>query len=265
MKVFHVCCLVCLANFSSSQTVAEELFTWPGGERMAISLSYDDALDSQLDTAIPALNSYGLSASFYLTLTSPTVRNRLTEWRAAATQGHELGNHTIYHPCSAALPDRDWVASYYNIDNYVIDEIVHEIEVASSFLHAIDGHNKRTFTPPCDDLIVSGEDYLPAVRDMFVAIKGHEPESPALAVLWAPVAVSGSDLIERVNAEAANGTKLLNILFHGIGGDYLSVTSEAHDQLLKYLADNQEIYWVDSYITIMEYASEHPATEAMRQ
>jgi len=53
---------------------------------MAVSLSYDDALDSQLDNAIPALNRHGLVASFYLTLMSPTLRHRLDEWRAAARQ-----------------------------------------------------------------------------------------------------------------------------------------------------------------------------------
>jgi peptidoglycan/xylan/chitin deacetylase (PgdA/CDA1 family) len=264
MHVFHLCFVACFISFASSNIAAEEKFSWPDGKRMAISLSYDDAIDSQLDTAIPSLNSYGLRASFYLTLASPTVQNRLNEWRAAAMQGHELGNHTIYHPCSAALPDRNWVASYYNIDKYVVEEIVHEITVANSFLQAIDGRTERTLTPPCDDVIVSGEDYIPAVRNMFVAIKGHEFNDPTFAVLWAPVGVSGSELIDRVKAEAANDTKLFSILFHGIGGDYLAVSSEAHDQLLSYLADNRDIYWVDSYVTVMKYTSEHPALEAMR-
>ena len=234
--------------------VAEDGFMWPDGQKMAISLSYDDALNSQLDNAIPALNKHGLVASFYLTLASPTVRQRLAEWREAAMQGHELGNHTIYHPCSAALPDRAWVPSYYDIDDYVLDEIVDEVTVANSFLHAIDGQNERTLTPPCGDIIVSGEDYLPAVREQFVAIKGLESKDKTFANLWGPVGVSGSELIDRINAEAANGTMLFNVVFHGVGGDYLAVSSEAHDQLLKFLVDNGETYWVDSYINIMKRA-----------
>jgi len=234
--------------------MTQTAFTWPDGQKMAISLSYDDALASQLDNAIPALNKHGFVASFYLTLASPTVMQRLTEWRAAAQQGHELGNHTIYHPCSAALPNREWVPSYYNIDEYEVDEIVHEVTVANSFLHAIDGRSERTLTPPCGDIIVSGEDYLPAVREQFVAIKGFESEDQSFASLWGPVGASGSELIERISAEAAKGTRLFNILFHGVGGDYLTVSSEAHDQLLQFLADNSETFWVDSYINIMKYA-----------
>jgi len=259
-RVFNLWLAALLLCSVSGNAVADEnymaqnVFTWPDGRKMAISLSYDDALDSQLDNAIPALNRHGLVASFYLTLSSPTMRHRLTEWRTAALQGHELGNHTIYHPCSAALPDREWVPSYYNIDDYVIDEIVDEVTVANSFLHAIDGQSERTLTPPCGDTLVSGEDYLPAVREQFVAIKGFESEDKAFANLWGPIGASGSELIDRINAEAANGTKLFNIIFHGIGGDYLTVSSEAHDQLLRFLVENSEIYWVDSYINIMNYA-----------
>ncbi|MDH3550155.1 MAG: hypothetical protein OEQ16_12485, partial [Gammaproteobacteria bacterium] len=57
------------------------------------------------------------------------------------------------------------------------------------------------------------------------------------------------------------GTRLFNIIFHGVGGDYLTVSSEAHDQLLKFLADNNETYWVDSYINIMKYASKTAVLE----
>ena len=229
---------------------------------MAISLSYDDAIDSQLDNAIPALNRHGLVASFYLTLASPTVRGRLDEWRAAAARGHELGNHTIYHPCSAALPDREWVASFYNIDDYVIDEIVHEITVANSFLHAIDGKTERTLTPPCGDVLVSGENYIPAVQELFIAIKGFESQDPDRVRSWGVVGASGSEMIARIEAEAASGTRLLNIIFHGVGGDYLVVSAEAHEQLLQYLAANRDIYWVDSYINIMKVARESRALTA---
>jgi len=245
--------------------MSEHVFTWPDGQKMAISLSYDDALDSQLDNAIPSLNKHGLVASFYLTLASSTVRQRLEEWRAAAMHGHELGNHTIFHPCSAALPDRGWVSSYYNIDDYVIQEIVDEVTVANSFLHAIDGRSERTLTAPCGDIMVNGENYIPAVRELFIAVKGFESNDKTFANWWGPVGVSGSELIDRIETEAASGTKLLNIIFHGIGGGYLIVSSEAHDYLLNYLVDNRETFWVDSYINIMKYASDNSAFEAMHE
>src|SRR5687768_4418779 len=84
-------------------------FAWPHGARAAVSLAYDDALDSQLDHALPALDRYGLKASFYLTLSNPAVAGRMEEWRAAARRGHELGNHSLFHQCARSKPGRDWV------------------------------------------------------------------------------------------------------------------------------------------------------------
>ena len=264
MRSLRFCKVIWLVILGAGTAVADSEFAWPDGQEMAVSLSYDDASDSQLDNAIPALNKHDLVASFYLTLASPTVQTRLNEWRAAAKQGHELGNHTIYHPCSKGLPDREWVSSYNNIDNYVIDEIVQEITVANSFLHAIDGRTERTLTVPCGDIMASDGSYIPAVAKMFVALKGFESHDPAFAEVWTPAQVTGPELIERLEAEAAKGTKLYNIVFHGIGGDYLTVSAEAHEQLLQHLANNREEFWVDSYINIMRYARKNNAPKLMR-
>jgi len=79
---------VALLGLQSAQAVE----TWPNGARAAVSLAYDDALDSQLDNALPALQRHGFKATFYLTLANAPVRRRMAEWRAAAQRGHELGN-----------------------------------------------------------------------------------------------------------------------------------------------------------------------------
>ena len=41
----------------------------PNNALAAVSLSYDDPLNSQLNNAIPALDKYDLKGSFYLTMT----------------------------------------------------------------------------------------------------------------------------------------------------------------------------------------------------
>ncbi len=40
-------------------------FPWPHGAKAAVSLAYDDALDSQLDNPLPALDRSGLKGSLY--------------------------------------------------------------------------------------------------------------------------------------------------------------------------------------------------------
>lgn len=224
---------------------------------MAISLSYDDALASQLDHAVPALDQHQLIASFYLTLASPLVRSRLTEWRAVAKQGHELGNHSIYHSCRGSLPNRQWVKEAQDLDHYSVEQIINELSLANSFLFAIDGQELRTFTPPCGDVLVGGKNFLSRVEQLFVGIKGYENTKAGFAVLWTPQNVTAQQLISRVKNEQKKGTKLLNIVFHGVGGDYLSVSDAAHQEFLTYLVEHKKSLWVDSYINIIQRHNNH--------
>ncbi len=99
MQIKRLLAVSLLGLVSLSQAQATDFVTWPSGAKAAVSLSYDDTLNSQLDNAIPALNKYDLKGSFYLSVANAPLRLRMEEWRQAAKQGHELGNHTIYHPC----------------------------------------------------------------------------------------------------------------------------------------------------------------------
>ena len=55
---------------------------------------------------------------------------------------------------------------------------------------------------------------------------------------------------------AGTDVKLINLIFHGIGGDHLAVSNDAHDELLAYLASNSDKYWVDTYLNIMKARGE---------
>jgi beta-glucanase (GH16 family) len=236
-------------------------FQWPNGAKAAVSLAYDDALDSQLDHAIPALNKYGLKGSFYLQLSSPLVGKRLAQWRAAAASGHELGNHSLFHQCSRSGAGREWVEKHRNLDTTTALQMKDQIALGNVMLNAIDGRSERTFTAPCFDQFAAGENYLPLIHSEFVAIKagvvGAVPASmPALdpyrVGAMAPVGLSGKELIAIVKEAAAKGT-MANLTFHGIGGDHLMTSKEAHEDLLAYLAANKNLYWTDTFLNIMKH------------
>ena len=80
-------------------------------ESSAVVLTYDDAIDVDLDNVIPALDSLDLKGTFYLIGSSTVVANRMAEWRKAAAEGHELGNHSMFHPCDASVRGRSWVSA----------------------------------------------------------------------------------------------------------------------------------------------------------
>lgn len=251
---------------------AAEPFPWPDGRRAAVSLAYDDAIPSQLDNAIPALDRYGLKGSFYLMLASDTLRTRQREWVAAARNGHELGNHTLFHQCSASLPDRAWVEPQRNLDTTTVAQMADQVRLANVMLTALDGRNERTMTVPCGDTRASDGNYVDAIASDFVAIKlgqggvvgDMNAINTAAVPVDVPVDVTGGQLIARVEEAARLGT-MVSFTFHGIGGDHLAVSSEAHEQLLRHLAAHPDVYWVAPFIDIMRHVKAHlAATSASR-
>jgi peptidoglycan/xylan/chitin deacetylase (PgdA/CDA1 family) len=72
-------------------------FAWPGGRRGAVSITYDDGLDSQIDNAVPDLQAAGVKVTFLLT--RENMEARLADWQRVFRLGHEVGNHSVTHPC----------------------------------------------------------------------------------------------------------------------------------------------------------------------
>jgi len=247
----HLLFLALLFSVSGISQTQNKEFTWPEGHKLAVSLSYDDALNSQLDHAIPELDKHNLKASFYVTPNSPVMNARMEEWRAAAKNGHELGNHSIYHPCSASLPNREWVQEHHDLDKYSVSQMIEELTTANTFLKAIDGKTERTYTVPCDDLLVGDEEYLSKVNHLFTAIKGHGADK-RFSLIWVPINSTGNELINYIK-NIPPETLLVNIIFHGVGGDYLAVSSKAHAELINFLAKDRGTYYVDSYINLMKH------------
>jgi peptidoglycan/xylan/chitin deacetylase (PgdA/CDA1 family) len=236
-------------------------FVWPNGAQAAVSLGYDDGLDSQLDHVVPGLNKRGLRASFYVPINGPTLPGRQNEWKAAAAAGHELGNHTLFHSCSAKGPGREWVAPHRDLDRQMAAGVQEQVIAANTWLQALDGKTKRTFTPPCLDMQAGGQDFVAALKPYFVAYRAAGPAMVTDVAGLDPYAMpvyfvegwSGEQLIALVEKAAAQHA-LVSLLFHGVGAEHLSVTREAHDQLLDHLAKNKARFWTDSFVNIMENA-----------
>lgn len=116
-----------------------------------ISLTFDDGLDEHLDYVVTLLDEYRLPGTFYVHLSAPSLARRHAEWSEAARRGHELGNHTIFHPADVR---KSWVRPGNSLDEYFPDRMRLEIEVANQWLDSMDGGRPRSFAYPCSNPVL---------------------------------------------------------------------------------------------------------------
>ncbi len=234
-----------------------QVMKWPHGAKAAIVLTYDDALPTQLDTAVPQLKKAKLKGTFFLTSDVDYVT--MPRWRQLAKEGFELGNHTVFHPCPAS-PDNP-VSS----DGYTPYQIIREIEIMDRFLFALDGKTNRTYAYPCAVTTVGGKDYVDTLRryklvryariggDMNAIITDYTHldtlRIPALGLEDGTPADSLIDYVQRVQKVGGLGI----FMFHGIGGDYITTPTASHQALVDYLRKNRKDIWVATFQEVMDY------------
>ena len=232
--------------------LAEPTFQWPEGHHAAVLLTYDDAIAaSDLDIAVPQLNRLKLKGTFFLMGKAMSAAD-VPRWRAITNAGHELGNHTVNHPCRQGIFP---MPSQYTSENYSVEVLLTEIGVMNTLLTAIDGKPKHAFATPCGQTTVGGEDYIKPLQASGLA--SFIRDDSTLKDLGGPqilstgfVGSSGSDMIawiKKVEEAGALGV----IVFHGVGGDYLSVSADAHRQLLDYLAAHRATIWTTTFSEAM--------------
>lgn len=257
MRLSVACACALLASGAGS-AIAQD---WPGEARAAVVLTYDDAMASQLETAIPALDARGLKATFFL---SGVRQADLPRWRAVAVEGHELGNHTLFHACAAATFEAD---PRYVTEAYTVASMLREIEQANVLLAAIDGRERHGMATPCGQSAAGGVDYLEALRasGLVTYVRGVSVEETDLAAdvsaidtMHIPAKgfepdVTGAELIAWVQKAVAGGGMTV-LLFHGVGGEHLPVSAEAHAELLDWLAAHRDTVWTATLQQVLDVA-----------
>lgn len=247
-----------ISSLILADVAAQSDLPWRG-KKCAVVLTYDDAINQHLDNAIPVLDSLGLKATFYLTAFSPSMQTRLNDWKKLPLKGHELGNHTLYHPCNGGA-GREWVKPEYDLNKYTVQRMIDETRMTNLFLQALDGKTKRTFAFTCGEMKIGDSSFINAMKNDFVAARAVRNQMHKINEIdlynvdcFMVNGQTGEQLIKWV--KQATGTQsLLVILFHGVGGgNGLDVSVAAHRQLLQYLKQNEKNIWIAPMIEVADY------------
>jgi beta-glucosidase len=237
-------------------------FQWPEGKRMGLSLTFDDARLSQPDKGIPLLDRYGVKATFYV---SPDDMGlRLDAWKKAVGNGHEIGNHSLVHPCSGNF---DW-SRETALEDFTLTAMKTELEAASDRIKESLGVSPVSFAFPCGQTFVgrglNARSYIPVVASMFETGRGWFSEGPNDPLFCDMSQLTGMELdyksfeqIQGLIESAKSNGQWLILVGHdmGEGGDQTSLlpTIEA---VCRYATDPANGVWIDTVHNIASYIKE---------
>jgi len=232
---------------------------WPGNCQGAVSLTFDDGLASQLAVAVPILNQFGLQGTFYL---SPhdDYEQSLAPWRDVAVAGHELGNHTVGHPCSQNFA---FVAESgrRSLEEMTLDEMEAEIVEAGRRLRWLAPQQQDiSFAYPCYQTFVgqgiTRQSYVPLVARHCVAGRGrgetaNDPLRCDLAHVWSwPCErMTGAELIGLAEQAAAQGRWGI-LTFHGVHEGHLPIGDRDLTELCAFLSRQRDRIWTAPVATV---------------
>lgn len=232
---------------------------WPDGCQAAVSLTFDDGVPSQLQHAVPLLNKYGLGGTFYIN-PGADYREQFAPWKDVPKAGHEIGNHTVGHPCSLNFAFIRQLCRR-GLEEMTLTEIEADILEADRRIRELfpDQESCSFAYPCCESFVGRGENrqsYVPVVAKHFVAGRGagprpNDPKYCDLSYLWSTQCeyMTGSMLVGLAEQAAALGHWLI-FQFHGINDGHLHVAYRDLEELCVFLARQRERIYTAPVATV---------------
>jgi len=257
LAVFTLLASFALSVLTSSQRLTAQAavnsFQWPEGYRAAVSLSFDDARESQLDVGAAVLAETRTKVTFYLT--AGNLGKRADDWKKAAAAGHELGNHSMVHPCSGNF---EWSRTHA-LEDMSLDRMRQELTEANRAIETATGVRPVTFAYPCGQTFVGRgrgvQSYVPLISELFLSGRlwlSEAPNDPGYADLAQlagyPMDDVEFDELESAVRSAIDRGQWLVLAGHDIGsppGKQVTRVSMLR-ALTRYLQQPDRRVWVDT-------------------
>jgi peptidoglycan/xylan/chitin deacetylase (PgdA/CDA1 family) len=238
------------------------VFPWPENRKAAVSLTYDDALSGHHQRVAPFLQGHGLRATFYTNICSRFLEEA-EAWRQVAREGHELGNHTLFHPCYVFKGQEvSWLDQGYNLRHYSPKRWQDEVTVANWALRQIDGRARRSFANTCHHRWIGEGDASVCLDSLilkhFVAARGAhtgravDPAAPDFTNLGTTGAdhrtfAEWREELLRVREAGTWMIYTLHAVGRGEGENFIE--EDEHRQLVEWLAAEGD-FWVAPVVEI---------------
>lgn len=260
--LFFLALFLQMAGAARAQTQVPAPFAWPEGKQTALSLSFDDARPSQVDAGTAVLNQYGVKATFYLV--PATAEKRLEGWKEAIAAGHEIGNHSLAHPCTGNFT---WSRNKA-LEDYTLQQMRRELAEANRRIEQLLGVRPEVFAYPCGQTFVGRgrktRSYVPVVAGLFLSGRGwldEGPNDPAFCDLaqLTGIEMDGKDFDQLLPLleEAKKTGKWLVLAGHEMGESGAQTTRLSMlRQLMAYARDPANGIWLAPVGTVAKYVQQ---------
>jgi peptidoglycan/xylan/chitin deacetylase (PgdA/CDA1 family) len=106
------------------------------------------------------------------------IEKTLPLWRELVKSGHEIGNHTMFHPCSGNFA---WARSKA-LEEYSLEKMAKELGESNRQIAEMLGVVPESFAYPCGQTFVGNNEktqsYVPLVYQQFSSGRGWRNEAP---------------------------------------------------------------------------------------
>lgn len=229
---------------------------------MALSLTFDDARHSQIEKGIPLLNEYQVKATFYV---SPDrMVQRMDDWKKALADGHEIGNHSVVHPCSKNFP---W-ARQKAIEDYTLVRMHSELDSANHYIEKNLETVPRSYAYPCGQTYVGRgqetESIVPLISAMFETGRTWQDEAPNDPVYCDMAQLTGMEMdgksfeqIKKLIDDARENGNWLILAGHETNEEGIQTTRlETLEAICEYASNPDNEIWIDNISSIAKYVRE---------
>ncbi len=257
--IFSLGCMAILLSAIAYSQIATANFSWPQGKKIALSLSFDDARNSQVDGGTALLDKYGVKATFYVVPSA--VEKRLEGWKKAVASGHEIANHSLNHPCSGNFL---WARSKA-IEEYSLEKMRDELMQSNQRIKELLGVTPVSFAYPCGQTFVGrGVDtrsYVPVVASLFASGRtwlNEAPNDPAYAdfAQLTGIESDGKDFAQILSVleEARKNNLWVVLAGHEMNKEGAQTTRlEMLEKLMQYANDPKNEIWIAPVGTVAKY------------
>ncbi len=203
-----------------------------------------------------------MKATFYIV--PPRAAKQLDGWKKTVASGHEIGNHSVKHPCSGNFAWSRPTA----LEDYTLEQMRTELLEANKQIEEMLGVKAEVFAYPCGGTFVGrGVDtksYVPVVADLFLSGRlwlSEGPNSPDYCdfAQLTGVESDGKDfeqLLPMIEAARKSGQWLV-LAGHDIGEGGRQTTRVAMlRQLMEYAQDPANGVWIAPVGTVGKYVQQ---------